>query len=85
MSRRNTRFSRDILYEEDSFGYFGDTLEYLEAKNPKRKNQKEKFRLQGAKKKPGLRDEYDDTGFPNPRIKNKTKGRQTGFDRDLFW
>ncbi|MDG6251176.1 hypothetical protein [Methanocalculus sp.] len=85
MSRRNTRFSRDILYQEEYFGGFPDAPEYLAAKDPERYNRKQKRNEKAPKKSP-LRVRGD----PLPEIdlfpaKKKIRGKSESFDSDRFF
>ncbi|GAA5263569.1 hypothetical protein [Methanocalculus sp. MC3] len=85
MSRRNTRFSRDILYQEEYFGGFPDAPEYLAAKDPERYNRKQKRNEKAPKKSP-LRVKGD----PLPEIdlfpaKKKIRGKSESFDSDRFF
>ena len=85
MSRRNTRFSRDLLYQDEYFGGFPDAPEYLAAKDPKRYNRKEK-RNEKAPRKSQMRRRGD----PLPdadllQVKKKIRGKMDVFDSDRFF
>jgi len=85
MSRRNTRFSRDILYEEEYFWGFPDAPEYLAAKDPKRYNRKEK-RNEKVPRKSQMRRRGDD--LPDAdllQVKKKIRGKTDNFDFDRFF
>ncbi len=85
MSRRNTRFSRDILYQEEYFGGFPDVPEYLVVKDPKRYNRKQKRNGKTPKKSP-LRVRGDD--FLDADLlpmKKKIRGKFESYDFDRFF
>jgi len=85
MSRRNTRFSRDILYQDEYFGGFPDAPEYLTAKDPERYNRKQKRNEKAPKKSPVRGRSYDLPEFDLLPVKKKVRGKTVSFDSDRFF
>lgn len=84
MSRRNTRFSRDLPYQDDYFGGFPDAPEYLAVKDPERYNRKQKRNMKVPKKSQMRgRDEV----LPDPDLlpAKKIRGKMDVFDSDRFF
>jgi len=86
MSRRNTRAQREILYQEDYFGEFGDASAYLDAKDPTKYQRRQKRDEKGVKKKIPVCD--PDFGEPNRDIlpvKKKIRGKIPDFEAERFF
>lgn len=86
MSRRNTRAQREILYQEDYFGEFGDASAYLDAKDPTRYQRRQKRDEKGVKKKIPVRD--PDFGLPdgdNLLMKKKIRGKIPDHEGEHFF
>lgn len=83
MPRKNTRNSRDILYQEEYLGGLDDISEYLAVKNPDRHTRKN-LRDERVQKKWSSRfremDAADISDIP-PRKKVKGRVPDTVFDR----
>lgn len=84
MSRRNTRLSRDPLYQDEYFGDITDLPEYLAAKDPERYNRKQKRNEKAPKRSP-VRGRGDDLPEFDRLPVKRIKGKAGSFDSDRFF
>lgn len=85
MSRRNTRFPEDILFQEESFGDFSDVPEYLAVKDPKRYNRKKKYNEKAPKKSQMRGKESLSPDIDLLPAKKKLRGKSSDLDSDRFY